>query len=82
MNSKTARVAFWVMAVLLFLGAGWSFNIATFNWFAADFHNEYSHAFATRGNIFFIVALALLAASVSVVVVLRRSGKKQRMAKT
>ena len=50
--------------------------------FAADFHNEYSHAFATRGNIFFIVALALLAASVAVVVVLRRSGKKQRMAKT
>ncbi len=50
-----------------------------YNWFAADFHNEYSHAYASRGNIFSIVALALFAASVSVIVALRRSGKRKRL---
>jgi uncharacterized membrane protein YidH (DUF202 family) len=70
------------MAALLLLASGWSFNIATYNWFAADYHNEYSHAYASRGNIFFIVALALLAAFVWVIVAILRSGKKRRMAKT
>ena len=79
MSSKTARVTSWVMAVLLLLAAGWSFNIATYNWFAADFHNQYSHAYASRGNIFSIVALALFAASVSVIVALLHSGKKRRL---
>jgi uncharacterized membrane protein YidH (DUF202 family) len=82
MSSKTARVTSWVMAALLLLASGWSFNIATYNWFAADYHNEYSHAYASRGNIFFIVALALLAAFVWVIVAILRSGKKRRMAKT
>lgn len=82
MNSKTARVRYWVGAVLLILASGWSFNIATYNWFAADFHNQYSHAHALRGNIFFIVALALFVASVLVIVAILRSGKKRQMAKT
>jgi len=81
MSSRAARVTSWVMAVLLLLASGWSFNLATSNWFAADFHNQYSHAYASRGNIFSIVALALLAASVWVIVALLRSGKKRRMAK-
>jgi uncharacterized membrane protein YidH (DUF202 family) len=82
MNSRTARVTYWVVAVLLLLASVWSFNIATYNWFAADHHNEYSHAYASRGNIFFIVALALFAAFVGVIAAILRSGKKRRMAKT
>jgi hypothetical protein len=66
------------MAVLLLLASGWSFNIATYNWFAADFHNPHSHAYASRGNTFSIVALALFAASVWVIVALLRSGKKRQ----
>ena len=79
MNSRAARVASWVLAVFLLLASGWSFNLATYNWFAADFHNEYSHAYASRGNIFSIVALALLAASAWVVVALLRSSRKRRL---
>jgi len=50
-------------------------------WFAADHHTEFGHAYASRGNIFSIVALALLAASVSVIVGIIRSSKKRRTAK-
>jgi len=79
MSSRTARVTSWVVAALLLLASDWSFNIATYNWFAADHHTEYSQAYASRGNIFSIVALALLAASVSVIVALLRSGRKRRL---
>lgn len=52
MSSRAGRVTSWVAAVLLLLASGWSFNLATYNWFAADFHNEYSHAYAyaSRGG--------------------------------
>jgi uncharacterized membrane protein YidH (DUF202 family) len=73
MNSRVARVAYGVVAVLLLIGSGWSFNIATYNCFAADFHNQYSQAYASRGNIFFLVALALFAGSVSVTIAILRS---------
>jgi uncharacterized membrane protein YidH (DUF202 family) len=79
--SRWTNAMRWLAALLLLLASGWSFNIATYNWFAADHHSEYSHAYASRGNIFFIVALALFAASVSVIVALLRSRKKQRMVK-
>jgi hypothetical protein len=65
----------------MLLGSGWSFNIATYNWFAADHHTEYSHAYASRGNIFSIVGLVLLAASITMIVALFRSARKRRMAK-
>jgi uncharacterized membrane protein YidH (DUF202 family) len=81
MNSKFTSVTYWVMAGLLLLASGWSFNIATYNWFAADHHTEYRHAYASRGNIFFIVALALFVAFVWVIVAILRSSKKRRMAK-
>jgi NADH:ubiquinone oxidoreductase subunit K len=68
-----------MVAALLLLAAGWSFNLATYNWFAADFHDKYSHAYASRGNVFSIVALALFAASVWVAVALLRSGRKRRL---
>jgi hypothetical protein len=79
MSSRAARVASWVVAALLLLASGCSFNIATYNWFAADFHNQYSHAYASRGNIFSILALALFAGSAWVIVALLRSGKKRRL---
>jgi hypothetical protein len=80
-SGSAARVTLWVVAVLLLLASGWSFNIATFNWFAADFHNEYSHAYLSRGNIFAIIAIVLFAASMAMIVGLIRSAKKRRMAK-
>jgi uncharacterized membrane protein YidH (DUF202 family) len=79
--SRSPNVVRWLAAILLLLGSGWSFNIATYNWFAADHHTEYSHAYASRGNLFSIVAVALLAASVWLIVSALRSVKKQRMAK-
>jgi len=77
MSSRAGRVTSWVVAALLLLASGWSFNIATYNWFAADFRNQYSHSYASRGNIFSIVALALFAASVWMIVVVLRSDKKR-----
>lgn len=68
-----------VVATLLFLVSGWSLNIATYNWYAADFHNQYSRAYASRGNVFFIVAVVLFAGAISIVVALLRSRKKQSM---
>jgi hypothetical protein len=46
-ESRAARVTAWVMAVLLLLASGWAFNLATYNWFAADFHDRYSHLYAS-----------------------------------
>lgn len=80
MGSRAGRVAWWVVAATLLLASGWSFNLATYNWFAADFHDRYSRLYASRGNIFSIVALVLFAASVWVVVALLRSRKKRRVA--
>jgi hypothetical protein len=68
-----------MVAAVLLLASGWSFNLATYNWFAADFHNQYTHGYASRGNIFSIVALALFAAFVWVIVALLRSRKKRRL---
>jgi len=68
-----------MVAAFLLIAFGWSLNLATYNWFAADFHNQYSHAYKSRGNIFSIVALALFAASESVVVALRRSRTKRQV---
>lgn len=69
----------WVVAALFLLASGWSFNLATYNWFAADFHNQYSHAYASRGNTFSIVALGLFAAFGWVIVALLRARKKRRL---
>lgn len=81
--SKTRGAKQWVMVVMaiLLLGASaWSFNLATYNWFAADLHDKYSHVYASRGNIFSVVALALFAGFVLMVVRILRSWKKRRMA--
>ena len=78
MNSRTARMGFWMAGALFLLASGWSFNIATYNWVAADSHTQYSRAYASRGNIFFIVALALLAASVVLIVAILRSGRRRQ----
>lgn len=81
MSSRINKATPWVMAVLLLLASGWCFNLATYNWFAADLHDEYSRTYASRGNVFSIVALALFAASVWVIVALLRSRKKRKMEK-
>jgi uncharacterized membrane protein YidH (DUF202 family) len=76
-------VTSWVAAALLLLASGWFLNIAMYNWWAAGFpHNEYRHAYASRGNIFSVLAIMLFAAFVSVVVAILRASKKRRMVKT
>jgi hypothetical protein len=42
---------------------------------------SYSHAYASRGNIFFISATVLFAAFILAVVAIIRSSKKRRMEK-
>jgi hypothetical protein len=69
------------LAAFLLLASGWSLNIATYNWFAADFPGQNSQAYVSRGNIFFLVALAFFAAFVSIVVAVFCSAKKRRTAK-
>ncbi len=78
MTSTTPIIILWAAAVLLLLGAGWSFNIATYNWFAADFHNEYSRAYASRGNVFSLIAIALFLAFVSAIVAALRLRKRKK----
>lgn len=82
MSSKIARVTSWVMAALLLLASGWSLNVAMYCWWAATFHNQYSHAYVSRGAVFFVIALALFGMFVSVVVAIRRWSKMRRLAKT
>jgi hypothetical protein len=74
---RPKTILLWASASLLLLASAWSLNIATYNWFAADLHNEYSRAYASRGNIFFISATVLFAAFILVVVVIIRSRKKR-----
>ena len=76
-----AKATYWVMAILLLLTSGGAFNVAMYNWFAADSHNEYSRAYASRGNVFFFVGLALFAAFAWTIVTILRSDKGQRTAK-
>jgi hypothetical protein len=78
MRSRAAKAMLWLTASLFLLASGWSLNIATYNWFAADFHNEYSRAFASRGNVFFFVALAFFAGLIAVVVIALRSFKRRQ----
>jgi TRAP-type C4-dicarboxylate transport system permease small subunit len=80
MNSKLARLTYLVAGICL-LASAWSFNLATYNWFAADFHNQYSHPYATRGNIFSIVGLAFFVAFLLAIIAIVRSSRKRRMSK-
>jgi len=81
-SSNSAVMMRWLMVAALLFVSGWFLNIATYNWFAADSRGDYSHSYALRGNIFFVAALVLFAASVWVTVATLRSRKKRRMAKT
>jgi hypothetical protein len=76
MSSRTARAALWLVAATLLLASAWAFNLAAYNCYAADIHDKYSQAYASRGNVFSIVAMALFGAAVWVVVALFRSRKK------
>jgi hypothetical protein len=69
-----------ILAGLLLAASGLSFNAAFASWFFADFHDEYSHANATRGNILFILALIFLAVFIWSVVAISRSTKKSTKA--
>lgn len=71
----------WLTVILLLLGSGWTLNISIANWWAASFHDEHGQAYASRGNILFVVTLVLFAASLSVIVATHRARKKRRMAK-
>ena len=71
-------MAWWLVAATLLLVSAWSFNLATYNWYAADMHDKYSQVYLSRGNVFFIMALALFGAAVWVIVALFRSRKKRR----
>lgn len=74
--SRWPDVIRWLAAIILLLASGWFFNVATYNWFSADFRGSYSRAYALRGNIFFGAALTFLAGFIFTVVALVRSRKK------
>ena len=74
MNSKA--VLLWISAALLLFASAWSLYIAAYNWWAADFHSEYRHAYISRGNMFFFATLVLCGALAGVVVAIFRLHKK------
>ncbi len=82
MRSRLVRVTLWLTAGLLLLSAAWCFDIATYNWFAADSNTAYSHAYASRGNTFFLVALVLFVGFTIDIIALVRSRKKREMRNT
>jgi len=75
-NSRFAKAIYCVVAALLLVAAGLSFNAAFSNWFFADFLNEYSRPYAARGNTLFLLALIFLAGCIGLVVAISRSIKK------
>jgi hypothetical protein len=77
MKATNTKLVGWGAVVLLVLASGWAFNIAAYNWFAADHHNEYSRAYAVRGNLFFLLSLILLALSLGGILKLARSRKNR-----
>ena len=77
MNSTFSKVMCWIAAALLLALSAWSCNLAAFNWFAADFHDEYRHVHELRGNIFFCIALASLTGCVTMVVLVVRRWKRR-----
>jgi H+/Cl- antiporter ClcA len=80
MNKKT--ILWLTISSFLLFASGFSLYIAAYNWWAADFRSEYSQAYASRGNEFFVLALILFAAPASVVVAVLRWRRRQGLAKT
>jgi Zn-dependent protease with chaperone function len=78
MTVRVRKVLGWTSAVFLLVASAWFFNVATYDWFGADFHNEYSHAYAAQGNRFFILAVALFVAFVWAVVVTIRFSRRNK----
>jgi hypothetical protein len=79
---KSTTAIYWVIAGVAFAVAGWLLNLATYNWFAADFHGPYSRVYASRGNWFFFGALVFFAICVCAIIALLQRRRKRRTAKT
>jgi FtsH-binding integral membrane protein len=79
-NSQFARAMYYLVAGLLLVASGVSFNAAFANWFFADFHNENSRSYVSRGNIWFLLALIFLAGCIWLVIAISRSIKKSKKA--
>ena len=78
MTVRVWKVLGWTGAVFLLIASAWSLNVATYDWFGADFHNEYSHAYASQGNRFFILAVGLFGGFVWAVVMTARYSRKNK----
>lgn len=78
MTAKGRAVASWTLAGLLFVAAAVCLNDALASWYFADFHNEYSRAYASRGNRLFLLAGGFLAGFVLVVIRAVRGAKKRK----
>jgi H+/Cl- antiporter ClcA len=81
MGTKTKATLLWISTASLLLASAWFLNLAMYHWFAADFHNEYSHAHDSWGNVFVLLAIALCGAFVGIVVaVFRRRNRRSAQA--
>jgi uncharacterized membrane protein YdfJ with MMPL/SSD domain len=81
MTPERKTILWCIIALVLLLASGWSLNVALYNLWAADFHSEYSHAYASRGTVFFFVALVLFGTFASMLVAIFRLVKKRQLAK-
>ena len=80
MGWKISTARFWITIVLLLGASAWCFNLAMFNWFAADQHDRFSRTYALRGNVFSVLAFVLFAVFVWAVISAIRSHKRRSCA--
>ncbi|HEV7220091.1 MAG: hypothetical protein ACHP8A_06525 [Terriglobales bacterium] len=68
----------WITAIVLLLASACSFNVGTYDLFAADFPGPYRHAWARHGLVYLGLALILFAAFLSVATFIVRGVKKAK----
>lgn len=70
------KLVYWAGAAFLLGLALWSFDIASYSYFAADFPTDYKQRWISHGNRFAILALFCFAAFVYLVAKAIRSRKR------
>lgn len=73
MSLKVRTPIAWIAVAVLLAASAWSFNIALYNWWAADtVRNENHRVYVFRENLFSIVTLALILISGTLLTVMLR----------
>ena len=77
MVGKAKALFLWITAVILLLASAWSFNVGTYDLFAADFPGPYRHVWVRYAYVYLGFAVILFAAFLSNITIIIRSFKKR-----